>query len=214
MGGSESGLLELSVRGELDGSNMSIIEKCAIDDNVADYSKVALPRGRQFEPDSTAALGYLGFLNHLFGGRVGFVVHASDFRVCVYLRFRVTVGCGRTMPVVVVLGEVEAGRGEGRDRPGTAGGHPVQLEAGEFNHERVEPAGLANRVEHRRSNVADSGGAQTRGIQNVRRQLHGRCLAVGTSHQDPLGYPYFVTHAPGEFNIPPDAYVAGRGPSD
>ena len=150
------------------------------------------PGTRGAESDRARTLLHVGVLDHGARRRVGQVVDAGDARVLVDLRLGVPVRLGRPVPVVVVLGEIEA---DGRERRDLRGGahriripvHPVQLVARQLDHEHVEPARIADRVEHRHADVARGSGAQPAGDQHRRGQLRRRGLAVRAGDADPLG---------------------------
>jgi len=142
---------------------------------------------------------------------VAAVVHAGDLRARVDLRLGGRIGLGGvdgsavrahggTVPVEVIVGQVEADARVGRDLA-----EPVQLEAGELHHQHVVALRVPERVEHRHPDVAHGCRAQAAGEQHVRRQLRRGGLAVGAGDADPVGDPRrLVAQAPTELDVAPD----------
>ena len=112
------------------------------------------------EPDGTAALDHVGFLDHVAGRLVGDVVDAGQHGALVHLGLGRAVGLGGAVPLEVVVGDVEADGGQRHDRAVTGGRHVVQLVAGELDDEDVEALGVADDVEDGHADVAAGHGTQ------------------------------------------------------
>ena len=153
------------------------------------------------EAHRAAALHHVrGLHEFLRTGLLG-VVHAGHLGVLVHAGLVRAVVLEAAVPVHVVLGHVEHGRGQRGDRV-----HPVQLEARELHGQDVVLHGIAQRVQDGRAHVAHGDRLEPGGLQDRGRHPHRGGLAVGPGEAQPLRglAPLPAVHAPRELHVPPD----------
>ncbi len=191
----------------------AVVEERPVDEDPVDEPDVARAGGVGGEADGAAALLHLGLLDHAHRGLVAQVVDAGDPGARVDLGLRVAVRLGRAVPVVVIVGEVQAHAGQRGQSARAGGGQVVQLEARELDDEHVEAGRVAHGVEHGHADVAAGRDARSALLQHRGRQLGRRGLAVRAGDEDPLrGRCDLVPHAPGELDVAPDGHSLPLGP--
>lgn len=154
--------------------------------------------GPEGEPDGAAALLDVGGADQGLGGRVGGVVDAGDPVALVDPALVGGVRLHGAVPVEVVGGEVEDGRGVGAQ-----GGRPVQLVAGEFDGEDVVRLRGEDHVDQRGADVADRLGAQAGRGEDGGEHPGGGGLAVGAGDAEPVGGT-FGPQPPGDLHVADD----------
>ena len=108
------------------------------------------------------------------------------------------------VPLQVVLVQVEHNRGVQRDVV-----HPVQLEAGELDGERVVGDVVQDGLDDGAADVADRGGLAPVGDQHRLQHLRGRGLAVGARDAEPRDDAVRLHHAPGQLRLAPHRHAVG-----
>ena len=141
--------------GQLGGRGLALLDEGPVGEDVVDDADHRQGRRAEGEADRAAALLHLGVLDEPLGDGVLHVVDAGDLGARVDLALGPLVLLDRAVPVDVVGGDVEAGRGVGGDRV-----RPVQLEAGQLDGDHVVGLGVQHRLEDRGADVAGGGGAQ------------------------------------------------------
>ena len=132
----------------------------AVHQQVLDHADLPEPRRGQGEADGPAALDDVGLTDHVLGGIVGNVVDGGEPGSGVDTGLVRGVGLPAPVPVEVVGGQVEAGRGQGREGPGG-----VELEAGQLHGKGVGTAGQ-DRLDGGGADVADGRGREPLGLEN------------------------------------------------
>ena len=174
-----------------------------VDEQVLDHTELAGTGHAGGEADRLRPLDDIGVLDHVQGHIVGAVVDAGELGIVIDLRLIGRIGLGAAVPIEVVGGDVEHGRGIGAHRL-----LPVQLEAREFDREHLESR-LEHGLEQRRADVAAGLGPEPGGQQHRFEHRRGRRLAVGAGDRQPfrvVGAP----DPPGQFDLADDG-DAGRG---
>ncbi len=194
--------------GEFDRSALAIIEEGTIDHDSIDKAEVARTGDSQAEADGAATLDHVGLFDHLARRVVLEVVDAGDLRIPVDLRLGCAIGLVGTVPIEVILRDVQAG-----GRPCGHAVQVVQLETRELDDECVEADWIADGVEHRDADIAAGDHAPAARSDHCGRELHGGGLAVRSGYRQPLGgRTTLVAEAPGEFDVTPDRQISRSRP--
>ncbi len=214
VGRREPGLLQLAMGGQLDRRAVPVGHERTIDHEVLDDADVTGSRRVQAEPDRDASFDDVGLLDEPAGLGVRAVVDARDRRV------RVDDGLGRR----VRLRGRRASPGDRRRCSGTrsrwGAGHPA-LSVGTQCSWKLDssttstsnPAGSRIASSTGTPMLPDGGDPAARLLQEVRRQLHRRGLAVRAGDADPFGRAHLVAQAPGELDVAPDRDALRDGPA-
>ena len=211
----EPGLAEIVERGQLDRAREPVLEEGTIAEDAVDDAETARTGNVEAEADGARTLDHLGLLHHQLGRRIGAVVDARHLGVVVHLRLGRAVGVEGAVPVEVVVGDVQADAGERRELATRVAVDPVQLVAGELDHEHVEALRVADGVEHRDPDVPARRRTVAGRREHRRGELHGGRLAVGAGDRDPVGgLPHLVTQAPGELDVAPERDGAQFRPAE
>ena len=152
------------------------------------------------EANRASALHHVGLLHHAQGVGVVGVEDAGHLGVLVHAGLIDLVTFEGTVPIHVILGNVQHDRGVGRQGEG-----PVQLEARQLHREKLVGLIVGNRVHNRHAHVAHLNGFLARGLQNRIRHTHGRGLAVRAGQAQPLGAGAAgtVVEAPSQLHVTP-----------
>lgn len=205
-----AGWVDVGDLGELLGLLLPVRHEGAVDEDAVDDAQLGRARCAQGEADGAAALLDVGRADQVLGRLLGRVVDAGDAIALVDPALVRDVRLHGAVPVEVVGGQVEDGRGVGAQR-----GRPVQLVTGQFDGEYVVLLVAEDGVEEGDADVADRGGAQPGRLQDGGEHPYGRGLAVGAGDREPgRRFPAAVAaQPPGEFDVAPDrdARLGGCG---
>ena len=150
-----------------------------VDQQVLNHADLSQPRCGQGEADGSAALDDVGLADHVLGGGVGEVVDGGEPGAGVDAGLVLGVGLQAPVPVEVVGGQVEAGRGQGRQGPGG-----VQLEAGQLHGQGVGTAGQ-HRLNDGGADVAHGRSREPLGLKDRREHADRGGLAVRSGQSQP-----------------------------
>ena len=166
-----------------------------------------LPQGRrpQGEADGEAALDDVGVGDHGAGRLVLAVVDGGALGAGVDAGLVSGVGLGAAMPVEMVGGHVEAGRGGRREGPGG-----VELEAGQLNGKGVGLPGQDG-GDDRVADVADGWRGEPGGGEDGREHADRCRLAIGAGDGQPgdVRAGRGALEAPGELDLGPGLDAGG-----
>ena len=168
-----------------------------VDEEVVDHAQHRQRRRTEREADRPAALDDVRLLDHPQRHRVLHVVDDGLLRPLVHPRLRRDVGLHGAEVVDVVVGDVEAHRG---DR--AHGVDERQLRRADLDGDHVELV-MHHDVDERVPDVAGRHGAVARRTQHRLEHQRGRRLAVGARDAQPCGSRVGMAEAPRQLQLPP-----------
>ncbi len=167
-------------RGELQRAVGAVVDERPVHEEVVHHTHHRAGGRAQGDADRPAALDDVGLLHEPLGHRVRHVVDRGHLRAGVDPALGRDVRLERAEVVDVVLGDVEAHRGQ------RAGGQQErQLRRADLDGEHVEPLRVHHRVDERDPDVADGGGPQTGRAQHRLEHERDGGLAVRAGHHEP-----------------------------
>src|SRR5699024_7380881 len=101
---------------ELGRRGVPLRDERTVDEQVLDHTELAGAGNAGGEADRLRPLDDIGVLDHVQRLLIGAVVYAGEFRIVVDLRLIGRIGLGAAVPIEVVGGDVEHGRGIGAHR--------------------------------------------------------------------------------------------------
>ena len=187
----------------------TVIKKSTVAQNLFDKPNLASARHAGGEPDGSCAFDNVGIFYHRLGHRIVHVVNASNLGVFIHLGFCISIGFETSVPVEVVVGQVEHSANQWLNFS-----EVVQLKTRKFNNQGVVANFVANRVQNRCSDVSASNCSDSTGVEHCLDQLNRCGLAIGAGYRNPFGRATnLVAQAPGEVDVYPNGDFCRFTPS-
>ena len=164
------------------------------------------------ETDGAGPFRDLGLLHETFGLRFGHVVNTGvrdPFEDPCLVGHVAFVPAGSVVELEVVLVQVQHRRGVEGD-----GVHPVQLEAGQLDHQRVVGFVVEDGLHDGAADVPDRRRPHPGGPEHGLGHLGGGGLPVGAGDPEPRNGSVGLLHPPGEFDVPPHRDAALQRPGE